>query len=510
MVTGCGSSKQHFTVRHTPLISIFEAPIQLLSTPAPTLDVLRRLGVQNVRVIVRWSSLAPAPTSRRPPRHFNASAPGAYPAAGWAPYDAIIREATARHMGVLFNVSGPAPLWASGKGAPPGGVPGVWRPSAAQFRLFVHAVGVRYSGSYKPPGSSPLPRVSFWSVWNEPNLGQANLAPQAVHGSKVEASSAMYRALLDSAWSSLQASGHGRDTILIGELAPYGQSTGNSPGNFGEMVPMRFVRALYCVGSSLRPLSGSAAAARGCPTTAAASKRFARQNPGLFQASGFAVHPYASAETAPPNLVLPVGPDFVYLATLGRLTGFLDRVTTLYGASRRYPLYSTEYGYITNPPFSPGLPLTLAAKYLNWAEYLTWRMPRLRSWDQYLLVDPPTGGPSQFVTGLEFDNGAPKPSLAAYRMPIFLPVTRQSSGHGLEVWGCVRPVHYVRGHQVVQIELRRHGKSGFERVASVPLTDASGYFDTVVRFPAAGMVRLAWSYPHGPTIHSRLVPITAG
>jgi hypothetical protein len=264
------------------------------------------------------------------------------------------------------------------------------------------------------------------------------------------------------------------------------------------------------VGSSLRPLSGSAAAARGCPTTAAASKRFARQNPGLFQASGFAVHPYASAETAPPNLVLPVGPDFVYLATLGRLTGFLDRVTTLYGASRRYPLYSTEYGYITNPPFSPGLPLTLAAKYLNWAEYLTWRMPRLRSWDQYLLVDPPTGGPSQFVTGLEFDNGAPKPSLAAYRMPIFLPVTRQSSGHGLEVWGCVRPVHYVRGHQVVQIELRRHGKSGFERVASVPLTDASGYFDTVVRFPAAGMVRLAWSYPHGPTIHSRLVPITAG
>ena len=33
----------------------------------------------------------------------------------------------------------------------------------------------------------------------------------------------------------------------------------------------------------------------------------------------------------------------------------------------------------------------LAASYLNWAEYLTWRDPRIRSYDQYLLIDPPRG-----------------------------------------------------------------------------------------------------------------------
>ena len=38
------------------------------------------------------------------------------------------------------------------------------------FYKFVQALGTRYSGHYKPPGSTTaLPRVSYWSVWNEPN-----------------------------------------------------------------------------------------------------------------------------------------------------------------------------------------------------------------------------------------------------------------------------------------------------------------------------------------------------
>jgi hypothetical protein len=264
------------------------------------------------------------------------------------------------------------------------------------------------------------------------------------------------------------------------------------------------------VDASLHPLRGRAAALRGCPTAAAGTKRFARENPALFAASGFAVHPYASAEVAAPNLVLPGEPDFVYLATLSRLEHFLDTVTALYGQTKRFPLYSTEYGYITNPPFAHALAPDLAAGYLNWAEYLTWRNRRLRSWDQYLLVDPPSGGPSNFDTGLEYANGSPKPLFAAYRLPIFLPVTHQRGGHGLEVWGCLRPAHYLHRPQTVRIELQAGAHGAFRKVADFAVTDPHGYFDTVVRFPSGGRARLTWSYPDGETIHSRVVKLTVG
>ena len=296
----------------------------------------------------------------------------------------------------------------------------------------------------------------------------------------------------------------------MGELAPYGQTGPGDPGNYGEMVPMRFARALYCVDSSLRPLQGTAAAQRGCPTTPSTSHSFAQDNPGLFQASGFAVHPYASNESVAPNVVLPGEPDYLYLATLGRLESFLDHVTHLYGADKQFPIYSTEYGYRTDPP-SPGTPpLATAAGYLNWAEYLSWRMPRLRSWNQYLLADP-APGPSQFTTGLQFYTGALKPVVfAAWRLPIFLPVLREAHGQSLEVWGSVRPAHYTGLPTDVRVQLKPSATGVFQTVDTVQVTDPDGYFDTRVRFPSSGQVRLAWTYPHGSTIFSRLVSISAG
>lgn len=493
-------------------MSIFEADQQLRADPSATLDVLRRLGVSVVRVYIAWEALAPDASSSTSPAGFDAASPAAYPAASWVSYDATVRDARARGMHLLLDVGGPAPQWATGAGAPHGGVVGVWKPSAAGFGQFVHAVATRYSGHYIPAGgSSPLPRINFWSIWNEPNLG-IDLAPEAIENSAVETSPAMYRGLLDAGWSALHQTGHSGDTILIGELAPYGDTFGhNVPGNFGYMVPLRFVRALYCVDSSLHPLAGPAAAARGCPTTTAASKRFTSDHPALFQAGGYAVHPYPSGQVAP-NVVIPDEPDFANLAALPKLEQLLDSVTSTYGASKRFPLYSTEYGYFTDPPLSGTAPPALAAAYLNWAEYISWRNPRIRSWDQFLLIDPPSPGPSKFVTGLEFANGVQKPSYAAYRMPIYLPATRASSGHELEVWGCVRPARYARldtgAPQRVQIQLRPRAGSAFKTVRTVTITDPNGYFETHVRFASSGTVRLAWSYPRGPTIYSRPVPIT--
>ena len=146
--------------------------------------------------------------------------------------------------------------------------------------------------------------------------------------------------------------------------------------------------------------------------------------------------------------------------------------------------------------------------YLNWAEYISWRNPRIASYDQYLLTDPPSGN---FASGLEFAGGAPKATYAAYRMPIFLPVTTLKKGDSAEVWGCVRPVRYARLDtqmpQRARIEFRPAGEGGYKPVRRVTITDPYGYFDVHQTFASSGTVRVAWTYPRGPTIFSREVAI---
>lgn len=512
VVAGCGSSTSKPAPTRVGLESIFEDELGVRSDPAGALAMYRRLGVARMRVYVPWGSVAPDPTSPKSPPGFRATDPAAYTPAAWAIYDTIIRDAANDGIGIDLTLGAPPPLWAEGRGAPQPRVHTQWRPSPRAFGSFVRAVATRYSGTYRPAGSpAPLPRVSFWAIWNEPNYGP-ELAPQAIDSSTVEVSPRLYRGLLDAAWEALQGTGHGRDTVLIGELAPRGITISSAfPGNFSGMVPLRFVRALYCVDDAFRPLRGAAAAARGCPTDAARSARFAVDHPALFDATGFADHPYAQGGLQP-NVVTLYEPDYADLATLPNLVHTLDSAQAAYGSSKRFPIFSTEFGYQTNPPenIARTTPPATAAIYLNWAEYISWRDPRIRSYDQYLLKDPPAGN---FATGLLFANGTPKPTFAAFRLPIYLPVTAAASGHALEVWGCVRPFHYARlvpggGSQSVNIQFAASGSSAFRTVETLPLTDPYGYFDVRTHFPGSGSVRLEWSYPQGPAIYSRIVAVT--
>ncbi len=517
VVGGCAGGTQNTAQpppsRTQPLETIFEAQSELFANPGPTLDLLKRLGVDRVKLFMPWGAMAPDPLSRKRPR-FDPASPAAYSPAVWAGFDAIVRDAAARGIGVDLALEGPAPLWATAPGIPPGtaaGFVGSWEPSPKEYGLFVHAVAERYSGRYQPPGAGRrLPKVDFWSIWNEPNYGQ-QLAPQAVDNSTVEVSPALYRRLLDAAWSALGVTGHGHDTILIGELAPRGLTVGDQPGNFSGMVPLRFIRALYCVDGSLHPLIGTAAAARSCPTTSAGSASFPREHPGLFEASGLAFHPYPQGFA--PNVRTVGEPDYADLPQLGSLEQTLDGAMASYGWQRHLPLYDTEFGYQTNPPetaIARAVHPAQAAAWANLAEYMSWRDPRVVSWDQYLLADPPP--PSSFDTGLLFSDGKPKETYDAFRMPIYLPVVRAASGHPLEVWGGVRPAHYLIGRsrkpQVADIQFEPASGGPFKTVKSVALTDRYGYFDTPVSFPSSGLVRISWSYPHGPQIHSRTVQIS--
>jgi hypothetical protein len=275
---------------------------------------------------------------------------------------------------------------------------------------------------------------------------------------------------------------------------------------------MRFLRALYCVDGSLRPLRGDAATVRGCPADAAGSRAFPRAHPILFDAGGMSLHPYPQG-SLPPGEVTPFEPDYADLAALPTVERTLDRILSAYGASTGLPIYSTEFGYQTDPPekLTTAVSPALAAAYLNQAEYLSWRDPRLRSYDQYQLLDPPGAGAlGGFATGLRFASGVAKATYAAFRLPLFLPVTRTSSGHPLEVWGCARPWHYfsVGGARMVAIQWRSSPASAWRAVRTVRLTNVHGYFDVPVSFPASGQVRLRWAYPQGPVILSRTVSIS--
>jgi hypothetical protein len=512
-LSGCGGS----TTKPTPVppvnshrvgpVSMFTVGAELYQNTAVNIAGLQSLGVGFVRLDMNWEAVAPHSASAHKPA-FDARDPNAYP--GMARYDALIQGLMAHQIGVDLALIGPPPLWAEGRGAPKPATQPFWKPDARDYADWVNAVGTRYSGHFTPHGAShPLPRIGFWSVWNEPNIG-SNLGPEATHaGSAVEVAPKLYRALLNGAWDSLQATGHGHDRILIGELAPQGAGH-TAPGLFNAMAPLRFLRALYCVDANYQQLRGTQASQRGCPTTAAASAQFVTQNPGLFKAPGFAVHPY-SFTSLPPNVRIPNEPDYAELAAMPTLEATLDRLQRVYGSDKKFPIWSTEFGYLTNPP-NPQYTVTpaLAAYYLNWAEYITWQDPRIKSFDQFLIADP--SGTAVFATGIETAAGVAKPTLDAFRMPLYLPVTRGPAKRPLLVWGDVRPApdaaRRTHRRQQVQLQFKKASGGAFSTIQTIALSNPRGYFEVLQAFPSSGSVRLRWTYPNGQTIFSRIADVT--
>ncbi len=461
-------------------VSIMEVPNIQYSNPAFLLPVLRSLGVNMLRLPVVWSSVAPDPSSRTAP-NFNAADPSAYPAANWAPYDAVVQDAAADGVAVDLMPTGDAPLWATAQGAPPcstvgGTVPvcfqGDFFPSASAYGQFVHAVARRYHS------------VRFWELWNEANWGPS-LTPQ-YDRSSVPVSARIYRGLLDAGWSALRQTGHGQDTIVSSSLSQDGSA---SVGESGTSAPLTFIRTLYCLNSSYKQLRGASARQAGCPISARGHRRFRSANPGLFKVTGQGIHPYPYGH--PPTRPDHPNRNGAEFAEIPHLISTIDRVQGVYGSRARMKIYNTEYGYQLGFVNAQN-----AARYLNEAEYLSWKNPRIGSYDQFELWDA-----SWFPTGLLTATYQPKLSFYAYRLPIWLPVTRAGRGRGLEVWGDVRPAHFASADshqpQYVLIQFSAGGTHTFRTVRRVRIRNSRGYFDVRVRFPSSGTVQLAWQYPAG-------------
>jgi hypothetical protein len=432
MVGGGGAALPPSATASHSQQTIFDATKALLATPpaaqAPVLNTLRRDGVDTIRMLLPWRYLVPFSGQAHRPAGFNPADPKDYPPSQLATTDAVVRGARARGMRVLLTLSSPTPDWASGSGHSAYALP-----LPSELRKFALALGRRYNGRFRPtPTAKPLPRVSLWSVYNEPNL-DTFLRPQRRHG-RPNFAAGLYRRLFLAAQKGLRASGHGGDTLLIGETSP--SNGGNSTS------PPDFLRGVLCLDRNYH------------------RRRACRP----IDASGWAHHPYSFVR---PPYVPPDSREGINLATIGRLTGALRRAHRA-GATRRWlPVYITEFG-IVSVPNSIGVSLAAQVNQMAISEYVAWRNPKIRSFANYLFNDDPSSFDFPFTTGLFTETGGPKPLSRSF--PITMLVKRSTRGRVM-IWGHVRPAS-----SPVRVTVRYRSPGGGSHVLRRFLTNRRGYF----------------------------------
>jgi hypothetical protein len=455
------------------------------------LNRMKLMGVDYARVTVLWevaAEHAKRTKKGKKRRKFRAEDPSTYPPGNWDRYDRLVRAAEKIGVGIYFNVTGPGPRWAHGK-APKSmrKYRRFWKPKPREFYKFVTAVGKRYDGTYhdENDNGAVLPRVHFWSIWNEPNQ-HGWLMPQWEKGQP--ASPRLYRELWHYGRTALAATGHDRDVILAGETAPLGSTQRNTQS---PMYPKRFIRELFCISPSGSRYTGASAKRRGCDLL---------DTHGQWKYTAWAHHPYT-------KLLAPTkrdrNRDSITMANWGELSAMLDQIGARTGYVPKTNLVaSTEFGYETKPP-DPfvGIPLKRQAAYINEGEYLAWRDQRTIAQSQFLLKDVP--GIKRFKktdkrhwftyqSGLVRSNGKPKPAAAAFTLPLHV----VSSGGGqTQLWGRLR--FLPRGTQTeVYLQFRPQGASQFTTVGEpVAVTDPWMFWTASAPIAAPGQWRAVWVNP---------------
>jgi hypothetical protein len=465
-------------------LTMMEDSTQLL-TQGPdarnfALDQFKALDADIVKVRVEWRDIAPDPTSRRKPSGFDATDPAAYPAGAWDQLDAAVQGIVARGMRPFLMVGPPAPEWAT-TGQTKKYI-GVWKVDPTEYGQFVRAIGRRYSGV-----NEGLPRVSMWSVWNEPNHPQfIQPLSEKIHGKYVPTAADQYRRLYTAATTAFAASGHAADTVLFGEVLPIGQ---RKLGTLDTISPLLWLREFFCVDSAYKPFRGSAAAARGCTPF-----------PKIVT-SGFAMHPYT--KPVGPRFHLP-NPDDATIGQIGRVEAALNRIAKTRRVRKNLGIYSTEFGIQTDPPDCVGFgaPIDKQAEILNEAEYDSYVQPRVKTYSQYLLIDDPIltnfepGSNERYgryqngllwgqnavrcaSPGVHFAYATPKePTYDAFRTPIYV----RKLAKGVQVFGRARP----KGRTPQAIDILHNRR----RVATVT---ARGYFLKTLRAAPSGKWQLRWT-----------------
>ena len=436
----------------------------------------KALGVDVVRVFVNWYTVSPRRTSRSRPEDFDIGNPDS-PGYNWSLYDAFVERARASGLKIMLTLSPPLPYWASEEPSRcPHRIGGysnlarscMWKPRATLFGQFAKAVARRYGRRGGRYGG----QVSFYSIWNEPNL-EHYLFPQLrpMAGGPVDLAGRRYRELWQEGWKAIARYDRPlRGKVLFGETAAISS-------------PMDTLYAALCLDENGRPFRGRRRSLQGC-------SRAERLPIG-----GVAVHPYnndagGSVFTRSHTL------DSLPLGHLYRLHRLMDGAARLGRIPGGRGIYITEFGFQSSPPDRVvRIGLGRHAASINEAERLFFADRRIKAVAQYELFDAPKE--REFNTGLRLRSGRKKPAWGAFRMP--LAVTRLSANL-VEVWGAARP---ARGRVAVDVSASSGG--GFSRVAR-PRTNRAGYFRIRVRRGGAAALsfRTQWRSPARELMRSRV------
>lgn len=481
------------------------------------MERLKSLGVDRVRLTAGWSVLAPNADSPTRP-DFDAEDPNAYPDPWgfWKALDRAVVMANDAGLQVMIDVAFWAPLWAT-QGDPNDGR-AKWNINPAEFAAFTKAVVRRYNGDFVPaepeqetddqaeaeqpepsrdqdfltglfgPWSgqgaqqqqrsareaqaprapaAPLPKVSWWTVWNEPNHpGFVQPQWERTGSGWRPKSPHIYRKLVEVAYPAIK--GIQPDSlVLVGATSSYGATSPRSEQS--GMAPLLFLRELACVDEDLKPITTGDCA-----------------NYTPLQGDGFSHHPYSLMHR--PDYRDERHPDNVPIGALDRLSKTLDKLVKMRRIDPKVrDIYLTEFGYETNPP-DPDKPWSPAqqALFLNWSEYIAWNNKNVRSWPQFLLRDMGTVSAADaargkreygdWQSGLLFHDGTEKPSATAFRLATFAECQwsrkrvrvrgRTSSGRprtklkwrrgAVRIWGHVRP---SVNHATATVSATRRGDS---------------------------------------------------
>jgi hypothetical protein len=162
-------------------------------TPTQRIRILQKLGVDVVRMTIRWDTVAQSrPDDPRNPDD---------PAYRWELYDPILQRLQGAGIGVLLSLWG-TPEWANG-GQKPNRMPD----SSSALASFAYAASKRY------------PWIRRWTVWNEPNL-QLFLRPNSP--------SLYVSRLLNPTYRALKAADR-RNLVAGGVTSPRKTPSGLSP-----------------------------------------------------------------------------------------------------------------------------------------------------------------------------------------------------------------------------------------------------------------------------------------
>ena len=351
---------------------------------------VRAAGASFVRVTLDWSTIAPT----QPSASSDQANPG-NPAYRWSSFDTQIKALAAHGLEPVVAVFR-APPWARARARNDPASP----PKIKEWRAFVTAAARRYRGGFEG-----LPRIRYWEAWVEPNL-QNQLSPQLVN--RVPYAPVVYRSMVNAMAAALNAVS-ANDRLVIGGLGPFRDSTQAVVDQDSDWGPLSFMRALFCLSSTL---------AVTCHDPV--------------HADIWDVHPYTSG-----------GPGHHALLENDASLGDFDKLKVVLIAARLAKnlvaphglgLWVTEFSWDSSPPDPNGVPMPILSRWVPQALYEMWEAGVTRvAW--LALRDEPFPS-SPYQSGLYFRSGSlahdtAKPFLQGFRFPF---VAFPSNG-SIEVWG---------------------------------------------------------------------------